>query len=69
MSTFNLEIDRERPIILVGLHGYPKKRVDAAISLLEGGHEELAYRVAREDGVLHFDMASLPDRGDALLRQ
>lgn len=57
----------EKPIILVGLYGRRDMIGDVAQAILEElGDESLAYRVAREDNVIHFDMSTLPERGDAL---
>lgn len=56
----------DKPIIVIGLFSRPDLRRDAASELLEAGYEDLAYRLADEDGIVHFDMDALPERGDAL---
>lgn len=58
---------KEKPIILIGLYDRRNLIRDTATAIFEElGDEALAYRIAREDNVLHFDMTRLPERGDAL---
>lgn len=55
-----------KPIMLIGLYGRPDQRQDLACQLLNLGLERIAYAIAREENVVHYDMAFLPERGDAL---
>ena len=55
-----------KPIMLIGLYGTPDRRQDLACQLLDLGLERSAYAIAREENVVHYDMAFSPERGDAL---
>ena len=53
-------------IVLIGLYGHDDKRKELAVALMEMGYENWALRIARDIGVDHYDMTSLPKKGDAL---
>ena len=54
-----------KPIILIGLYGRDRLRFGVADALLDD-YPRLAHDIGHERNVLHFDMETLPERGDAL---